>query len=100
MVFVFFIFFFWFCLTLSFQEKLENSIFEILIIPQTLNTNNLRTTSANSINLDIIRKFKEYSLKKFLVKAKFTPTVFKILLFKGRSVLAPTQRGKERERVK
>ena len=43
--------------------KLKNSIFEIPIIPQTLNINNQRTTSAESINLDIIKKLIEYSLK-------------------------------------
>ena len=49
-------------------EKLKNSLFEIPIIPQTLNINNYRTTSAKSINLHIIRKFIEYSLKTFLSK--------------------------------
>ena len=48
-----------FYLTLSVLEKLKNSIFEILIIPQTLNINNWRTTSAKSINLDSIRKLIE-----------------------------------------
>ena len=41
-------------LTLSIPEKLKNSISEIPIIPQTLNINNLRTTNAKSINLDIL----------------------------------------------
>ena len=54
--------FFWFCLTLSVPEKLKNSIFEMPIITQTLNINNLRTTSANSINLHTV-KLVEYSLK-------------------------------------
>ena len=44
-------------------EKLENSIYEVPIITQTLNINNLRTTSAKSINLNTIRKLVEYSLK-------------------------------------
>ena len=35
-----------------------------------------------------------------LVKAMFTLTVFEILLFKGRLVLQPTQRGTESESVK
>ena len=48
-----------FCLTLSVLEKLKNSIFEVPIIAQTLNINNFRTTSANSINLHIIRGHRE-----------------------------------------
>ena len=55
--------FFWFCLTLSVTKKLKNSIFEMPIIPQTLNINNLWTTSAKSINLHTLRKLVEYSLK-------------------------------------
>ena len=51
-------------LTLSFQEKLINSIFETPIIAKTLNINNLRTTSAKSINLHIIRTLIEYSLQR------------------------------------
>ena len=69
----------------------------------TLNINNYRTTSEKSINLDVIRKLIEYSLKMFFfVKAIFTLTVFEILLFKGRLVLSPTQRvtGSERVNVK
>ena len=61
-------------------EKLKNSLFEILIISQTLNINNYRTTSAKSINLDIIRKLIEYSLKNVLVKAIFSLPVSEILL--------------------
>ena len=56
--------FFRFCLTLSVTEKLKNSIFEMLIT-QTLNINNLRTTSAKSINVDTIRKLVEFCFKKF-----------------------------------
>ena len=41
--------FFLFCLTLSVLAKLKNSIFEIPIIPQILNTNNKRKKSAKSI---------------------------------------------------
>ena len=67
-------------LTLSVPEKLKNSIFEMPIIAQTLNINNLRTSSAKSINLHTIRKLTEYSLKIVL-------TVFEILLSEGRSVL-------------
>ena len=76
--------FHFFCVTLSVTEKLKNSIFEIPIIPQASNINNQRSTSANYINLDIIKRLIE---KNVLVKAMFTLTVFEILLFKGRSVL-------------
>ena len=48
---------------------------------------------------NIIRKFIEYFLKKVLVKAMFTLTVFGILLFEGISVLGPGQRGTGSERV-
>ena len=79
--------FFWVCLTLSIPEKLKNTIFEIPIIPHILNMKSCRTTSAKSINLDIIKKFIEYSSKHFHVKAIFTFTVFEIRFFEGRSVL-------------
>ena len=72
-------------LTLSLPEKLKNSIFEIPIITLTLNMNNMRTTSAKSINLHTIRKLVEYSLKNVLAKTIFT--VLEILLSEGRSVL-------------
>ena len=49
--------------TLSVPEKSENFIFELQIITQTLNINNLRTKSAKSINLPAIRKLVEHSLK-------------------------------------
>ena len=42
---------FLFCLTLSVPEKVKKSIPEMPIIPQTLNINNVRTTSAKSFNL-------------------------------------------------
>ena len=70
-------------LTLSVPEKLKNWIFEIPVIPQTLNINNKRPRSAKSINLDINRKLNKYSLKTVLVKAIFALTVFEILLFEG-----------------
>ena len=44
--------------------------------------------------------WKAHSSKNVLVKAMFFITVFKIFLFKGRSVLSPTQRGTESERAK
>ena len=84
-------------LTLSVPEKLKNSDFEMPIILQTLN-NNLRTTSAKSINLYTIRKLIEYSLKNVSVKAMFT--VFEVFLFEGRSVLSPAQRGTRSARAK
>ena len=52
----------------------------MLIIPQTLNINNSRTTKAKPINLHTIRKLIEYSIKKVHIKAMFTPTVFEILI--------------------
>ena len=60
----------------------------------------LRIPSAMSINLDIIRKLIEYSLKEVHVKAMLTLTVFEILLFKARSVLWPVQRATGTESVK
>ena len=93
MVFIFYLFFFWFCLTLSVPEKRKNSIFEMPMITQTLNINNLRITSVKSIKMHTIKKLIEYSLKNVIVKAMFTLTVFEILLFEGRSVLPPSQRG-------
>ena len=84
-------------LTLSVPEKLKNSDFEMPIILQTLN-NNLRTTSAKSINLYTIRKLIEYSLKHVSVKAMFT--VFEVFLFEVRSVLSPAQRGTRSARAK
>ena len=84
-------------LTLSVPEKLKNSDFEMPIILQTLN-NNLRTTSAKSINLYTIRKLIEYSLKHVSVKAMFT--VFEVFLTEGRSVLSPAQRGARSARAK
>ena len=82
-------------LTISVPEKVKNSIFEIPVIPQTLK----RTTSAESINLDIITKLIKYSFNKVLFKAMFTFTVFEILLFEGRPALAPARRGKKRDKV-
>ena len=64
----------------------KNSTFEVLIIPQTLNINKQRTTSAKSINLDIFKKLIKYSFKKLLVK-EMSLTVFGILLFEGKLVL-------------
>ena len=63
-------------LTLWVPEELKNSIFEMPIITQTLIINNLRTTSAKSVNLNFIRKLVEYSFKNVLAKAMFILTVF------------------------
>ena len=52
-----------FFLTLSLLEKLKISIFEMPIITQTLNINNLRATSAKSINLHTIRNLLNILLK-------------------------------------
>ena len=78
MIFIYFLF----CLTRSVLQKLKNTIFEIPIITQTSNILKQRTTKAKSINLDIIRKFINHSLKKVLLKAMFiTLTGFEILLY-------------------
>ena len=82
---------FWRYLTLSIPEKLKKLIFEMPIIIQTLNIDNLRATNPKSI-----RKLAEYSLKNVKAKAMFTLTV---LLRKGRSVLSPAQRDTGNERV-
>ena len=47
----------------------------MLITPQTLNINNLRTTSAKSISLHTIRKLIEYYFKNLSVKAMLTLTI-------------------------
>ena len=59
------LYFFWFCLTLSVPEKFKNWIFEMPIISPTLNINNLWTTSKMSTNLNTIRKLIKCSLKTF-----------------------------------
>ena len=53
-----------------------------------------------TINLHTIRKLIEYSFKNVLVKAMFTLIVLEILLFEGRLVLSPAQRGTRNEIVK
>ena len=91
--------FFKFCLTLSVPKKFKNSIFEMPIIPQTSNINNLRGRSAKSINLHTVRKVIKYSLKKVSLKAMFTLNFFEILL-EGRSALLLAERGTKSEWVK
>ena len=61
------------------------------IIPQTLSIKNLRTTNAKSMNMHVLRKLIEYSLKNLLLKAMFTIAVFDIFLLKDRSVVSPAQ---------
>ena len=80
-------------LTLSVPEKLKNSVFEMPIIPQTLNINNLRTTSAKSINLQKIRKLIENYLKNVRVKTVFTLTLLEILLFGWRVGIITLPKG-------
>ena len=87
-------------LTLSIPGKLKNLRFGILIILQTLNINNKRTTSTCSINLNIIRKFIEYSLQDACLKIVSNLIVFEIFLFDGRPVLAPTKWGTRYKRVR
>ena len=58
---VFSLFLFW--VTLSVLEKSKKLIFDVPVIPQTLNINNWRTTGEKSINLDTIRKLIVYPLK-------------------------------------
>ena len=79
---------------------MKNLIFEILIILQTLNINDFRTISGKSINLDIIRKLIEYSLKKISMKKMFTLIFIKIALFKCSSVLSPAHWVTQSERAK
>ena len=78
---------------------MQKSIFEITIVPQTLNINNLRAPSEKSVNVDIIRKLIEYSLENINVKTTFSFTVLKILLFRGRFVLAPALHGAGSKRL-
>ena len=75
------------------SEKLKNLVYEMPIISLALNISNLRTKSKKSINQHTITKLIKCSLKTVHVKAMFTLIVFEILLFEGRSVLSPTQRG-------
>ena len=74
--------YFWFFFNYFSTGKIDKLDFEMPIIPQTLNINNLRATSTKSINLYSIRKLIEYSLKKIRVKARLTIIVFEILLSK------------------
>ena len=79
---------------------MKNSIFEIPVVPQTLNINNCRTTSAKSITWISLGSLSNILLKKCWVKAMFTFTTFEIFLFGGRLVLSAAQWGTESERLK
>ena len=54
---------FWVFLIFSVQEILKNSKFETALILQSVIINNYRTTSANFMNLSVIRNLMKYSLK-------------------------------------
>ena len=80
--------------------KIKKLYFWDSMIPQILNISNWRTTNAKFINLHIIRKLIEHSLKQVTVKTMLTLTVFKILLNEGMSVLEQAHRVPEGERAK
>ena len=69
--------FFRFCLTISVPQELKILIFEMQIFPQTLNINNLKTTSAKSISMHTIGKLIKYSLKKRPCKDNVHPYRFR-----------------------
>ena len=71
------------------------------IIPRTLNINNLRTARVGKFYQPIHYQ-KSYGgfFKKQSVKAMFTVTIFRILSFKGRSMLSPAQLSTGSKRVK
>ena len=69
-----------FLLRTKLQENLLLAKY-LISVAASLNINNSRTTSENSINPDRIRKLMKYSLKTNHLKAMFTLTVFEILLF-------------------
>ena len=77
------------------QEKFKNSIFEMPIITQTLNLNDMRTKSANSINLHTIRKVVEYPLKNFVDKDNVYSSYFRDIAIRRqtRIVIRPAGTG-------
>ena len=81
--------FFLFCLTLSVSEKFKSSIFQMPISTQILNINNLRTTSAKSINMRTVRKVIEYSLKNVMEKDNVYSSHFRGIAVLDRWVLSP-----------
>ena len=82
-------------LTLSLPEKLENSIFKIPIIPQTLNINNLENHKFKFCHPEYHQKAYQILLSNVLVKAMVTLTIFKILLFKARAQRVPRKPNKK-----
>ena len=66
------------------NKKIHVNIISTLSVPQNKKLEN--HNSANSINLDIIRKLIKYSSKNILRKTMFTLTVIEILLFESRLV--------------
>ena len=81
--------FFLFCLTLSVSEKFKSSIFQMPISTHILNINNLRTTSAKSINMRTARKVIEYSLKNFMEEDNVYSSCFRGIAVLDRWVLSP-----------
>ena len=88
-----------FFLTLSVPQKLRNSSFKMLTIPQTLNINSVRTTSVKSFNVHFIRNYIEYSLKNSPSGNAYFH-FFEILLSEYRSILSPAQRWRGIESFK
>ena len=86
-------------LSFSIPKKLKKLIFEISIIQQNLDINNLRNTSSKYVDIKTTRKLIEYYLKSVGIKAMFTITVFEILLLQNRSILLSTQWATASERV-
>ena len=88
---------FWSSLTLSIPEKLKNLIFEMPIIPQTLNSIIFRTTNTKSINLHTIRSLTKYSLKNFF-KGNVYSLRFRDIAVRGKNGIITSPAGcKERK---
>ena len=81
------------------MKKLKNSIFEMPIITQNLNINNLRTTTAKFCQPAYHWKACLIFFKKYSAIVMFALIDFEMLLSQGRSVLRPAQQGTWRERV-
>ena len=88
-----------------FTEKQKNSVSDMPIIPQTLNINNLKTASANSINLHTIKKLVKYYLKNVSCKSHvytyrfWDVSVRRLVLSSVRLVLSSALRGTKSKRV-
>ena len=76
---------------------MKNSIFEIPIIPQTLNIKDWRTKSVKSFNLDIIRKLVEYSLKNSCEGNVYSHRFRDIAVRRQVGIMTGTARHKERK---